>query len=300
MPTRRARFAAGRPQSAPRLAALTVLAALLGTVAPASAYRPDVLRVSAIPDEAPTELLRKFRPLGAYLEQQLGMKVEFTPVADYAATVEALAAKKVDLVWYGGFTHVQARLRIGDVVPLVMRNEDLKFKSYFIAGAQTGIRSLAGLKGKTFTFGSVSSTSGHLMPRYFLQREGIVPEKDFARVAYSGAHDATARAVEGGRVDAGVLNYTVWEKMVSEGKIDTSKVRVIWTTPEYADYNWTVRGDLDDDLKEKIVRAFLALDPTKPGHREILDLQRASGYVRGSPEMFVGIEQAARAAGLLK
>jgi phosphonate transport system substrate-binding protein len=289
-------------RTAATLVATASLAAaiLFGAPSASPAYRPDTLRVSAIPDEAPTELLRKFRPLGEYLQKRLDMKVEFTPVADYAATVEALAAKTLDLVWYGGFTHVQARLRIGNVVPLVMRNEDLTFKSYFIAGAGTGIKSLADLKGKTFTFGSVSSTSGSLMPRYFLLKAGLNPERDFARVAYSGAHDATARAVEGGRVDAGVLNYTVWGKLVAEGKVDTAKVKVFWTTPEYADYNWTVRGDLDDDLKKRIADAFLALDPKNPEHRAILDLQRASGYVRGVPLLFDGIEQAARDAGLLK
>ncbi len=264
------------------------------------AYKPDTLRVSAIPDEAPTELQRKFKPLGDYLETRLEMKVQFTPVADYAATVEALAARSIDLVWYGGFTHVQARLRTGNAVPLVMRIEDLTFKSYFIAGAGKGITNLADLKGRSFSFGSVSSTSGSLMPRYFLLKAGLDPEKDFARVAFSGAHDATARAVEGGRVDAGVLNYSVWEKMVAEGKVDPGKVKVFWTTPEYADYNWTVRGDLDDSIKRKITEAFLALDPKNPEHKVILDLQRASGYVRGKPEMFDPIEQAARAAGLLK
>ncbi|HWP34590.1 MAG TPA: putative selenate ABC transporter substrate-binding protein [Thermodesulfobacteriota bacterium] len=279
---------------------LAVGLALLLLAGPAAAYRPAVLRVSAIPDEAPTELLRKFEPLGAYLKRRLGMDVRFVPVADYAATVEALAAGQVDLVWYGGFTYVQARLRTGNAVPLVMRREDLEFKSYFIAGADTGIKTLADLKGRTFSFGSVSSTSGSLMPRYFLMRAGIVPERDFARVAYSGAHDATVKAVEGGRVDAGVVNYTVFEKMVAERKVDPARVRVFWVTPPYADYNWTVRGDLDDDLKERIAEAFLALDPKNPEHRVILELQRASGFVRGKPELFAGIEEAARAAGLLK
>lgn len=282
------------------LACLAVLVAAALVPTPGFAYRPEVLRVSAIPDEAPTDLLRKFEPLGGYLERRLEMKVRFTPVADYAATVEALAARSIDLVWYGGFTHVQARIRTGNAVPLVMRIEDTRFKSYFIAGAGTGVTTLADLKGKSFSFGSVSSTSGSLMPRYFLLENGLDPERDFARVAFSGAHDATAKAVESGRVDAGVLNYSVWEKMVAERKVDTSRVKVFWTSPEYTDYNWTVRGDLDDALKQRITSAFLALDPKNPEHKPILDLQRASGYVRAKPEMFDAILQAARDAGLLK
>jgi len=265
-----------------------------------SALSAQTLKVSAIPDEAPTELQRKFTPLGKYLEKALGMKVEFTPVTDYAATVEGLAAGKLDLVWYGGFTFVQANVRTkGTAIPLVQREEDEKFRSVFITRVGSGIEKLADLKGKNFTFGSVSSTSGHLMPRSFLLKEGINPDKDM-RVAFSGAHDATAFQVAGGKVEAGALNISVWEKLVAEKRVDTKQVRVFYTTPPYYDYNWTVRGDLDKGVIEKIRKAFLALDPKNPEHAEILKLQRAARFVPTSPENYKGIEQAARSAGLLK
>jgi phosphonate transport system substrate-binding protein len=260
----------------------------------------SVLRVSAIPDEAPTELLRNFAPLGKYLESQIGMKVEFTPVTDYAATVEGLAAKKLDLVWLGGFTFVQAYLRTNKTaIPLVQRAEDATFRSVFITKAGSGINSLADLKGKNFVFGSVSSTSGHLMPRYYLLQNGIDPDKDM-RIAFSGAHDATAFEVAGGKVDAGVLNISVWTKLVEERKVDTNQLRVFYTTPPYFDYNWTVRGDLDPALVSKLRQAFLALDPNNPAQRDILALQRASKYIPTKPENYKGIEDAARSAGLLK
>ncbi|GIX47863.1 MAG: putative selenate ABC transporter substrate-binding protein [Candidatus Tectimicrobiota bacterium] len=260
-----------------------------------------VLRLSAIPDEAPTELLRKYQPLVRYLEKELGMRVEFTPVIDYAASVEALAAGKVDMVWYGGFTHVQARHRTGGkAFAVVMRAADLNFHSKFIAHVDAGIERLEDLKGKTFAFGSVGSTSGHLMPRYFLLQAGIVPERDFRRFSFSGAHDATAKWVESGKVDAGALNEAVWDKLVREGKVDTTKVKVFWTTPPYVDYNWTVRADLDRLLVSRIARAFLNLDYHNPEHRPILELQRAKAYVLAVEDDFAGIEAAARAAGLLK
>ena len=264
------------------------------------AEEPKTLRVSAIPDENPTELLRKNAPLVQYLERELGMKVEFTPLVNYAATVEALAAGKLDLVWYGGFTHVQARQRTGDALAIVMRTEDASFHSKFIARKDSGIRSLKDLKGKTFAFGSVSSTSGHLMPRHFLLQDGIVPERDFARFSYSGAHDATAKWVEAGQVDAGALNEAVWERLVQEGKVDVDKVGVFWTTPEYVDYNWTARGGLDRALVSRIAWAFLNLDYSNPEHKEILDLQRTKGYILATEDDFTGIEAAAKAAGLLK
>jgi len=267
---------------------------------PLTCAAEETLRVSAIPDESPTELQRKFAPLGAYLEKATGAKVSFVPVSDYAATVEGLAAKKLDLVWYGGFTFVQARRRTGTAIPLVQREEDAQFHSKFIVSADSKAQKLADLKGSNFAFGSVSSTSGHLMPRYFLLQNGIDPDKDFAKVAYSGAHDVTAKWVESGKVQAGVLNESVLEKLFEEKKIDKSKVRVLWTTPPYFDYNWTVRGDLDPNLVAKLKSAFLELDYSNPAHKTILDLQRTKRFIPTSPANYVSIEEAAKSAGLLK
>lgn len=281
-----------------RAFAVSALAAAAGL--PLAAQAEDVLRVSAIPDEAPTELQRKFAPLGAYLEAETGMKVVFVPVTDYAAVVEALATRKLDLAWLGGFTFVQAKIRTGGTaVPLVQRAEDAKFTSRFIT-ANDSIKSFADLKGKTFAFGAPSSTSGHLMPRYFLGQEGLNPDKDFKTVAFSGAHDATVAFVQAGKVDAGVLNTSVWDKLVEQKKVDTTKVRVFATTPPYFDYNWTVRGDLDPKVQEKLKQAFLKLDPANPAHKEIMALQRASKFIPTKAENYKGIETAAHAAGLLK
>ncbi len=257
------------------------------------------LKVSAIPDEAPTELLRKFKPLGAYLEKETGMKVDWTPVNDYPAVVEGLAGSRVDLAWLGGFTFVQVRLRTGNAIPIAQRAEDEKFVSYYIVPQNSPVKSLQDLKGKTFAFGSPSSTSGHLMPRYFLLKDGINPDRDFARIAFSGAHDATLAFVASGRVDAGVLNSSVFERLREKGDANVKAVRILARTPPYYDYNWTVRGNLDPALVKKLTTAFLKLDPTNAAHKEILDLQRASRFIATRPENYKGIEEAARAAGLL-
>jgi phosphonate transport system substrate-binding protein len=264
------------------------------------AQAQQTLKVSAIPDESPTELLRKFKLLGAYLEKELGMKVNWTPVNDYPAIVEGLTARKIDLAWLGGFTFVQVRLRTGAANPIVQRAEDEKFTSKFIVPASSAARSLQDLKGKTFAFGSPSSTSGSLMPRYFLLKEGINADKDFSRVAYSGAHDATLAFVASGRADAGVLNASVWEKLVEKGDPNARAVKVLATTTPYYDYNWTVRGDLDPVIVKKLTEAFLKLDPKNPAHKEIMELQRASRFIPSKPENYKGIEEAARSAGLLK
>ena len=278
-----------------------VLVSVVGAAGPVAADAPDVLKISAIPDENQSELLRIYTPFAEYLARELGMKVQFTPVVDYAATVEGLAAKKLDLVWYGGFTSVQAVRRTnGNAKRLVLRQEDAEFKSVFIANPGSSIKSLGDLKKKTVAFGSVSSTSGHLMPRYFLLKAGLTPERDFKQTAYSGAHDATALWVESGRVDAGALNFLVWEKLVQQKKVDTAKVNVFYTTPPYVDYVWTARGDLEPGIQEKIVSAFLRLDYANPEHRRLLDLHRTKKYTRANDADWKVIEEAAIAAGLLK
>ena len=272
------------------------VALLAGAMA---AQAQQTFRITAIPDESPTELARKSAPLARYLEHKLGVKVEFTPVTDYAAAVEALANKQVDLAWLGGFTFVQASQRSGGkVVPLVQRAEDEQFRSVFIT-VNPGIRSLADLKGRTLSFGSQSSTSGHLMPRSSLLAAGIDPDRDLKRVAYSGAHDATVAAVASGKVDAGALNISVWEKLVADRKVDPEKVRVFYTTPAYYDYNWSVHADMPPARREQLARAFIELSPATPEGREILALQRATRFIPTRAENYKGIEAAARNASLL-
>ncbi len=263
-------------------------------------HAQQVFRVTTIPEEAATEQTRKFGPIAAYLEKKLGMKVEFTPVSDYPAAVEVLVNKKVDLVWFGGFTFVQASIRSGGkVVPIAQREEDTRFQSVFIAKTDSGIKSLADLKGKQVSFGSQSSTSGHLMPRHFLLQAGLTPETDFRRVAYSGAHDATIASVVSGKVDAAALDITVWKKFTSENKVDTKAVDVFFTTAPFFNYNWSVHADMPADLRNKLQKALLDIDPATPEGAEILKLNRASRYIPTSPDNYKGIEAAGRSAGLI-
>ncbi len=283
-----------------RFSAVKTLFAATLLLAAGISSAQQVLRVSAIPDEAPTELQRKFKPLGNYLEQKLGMKVEFIPVTDYPASVEGLINNKLDMVWFGGFTFVQAKIRSGGkVVPIVQREEDENFKSVFIT-TDKAITKLEDLKGKTFTFGSESSTSGHLMPRSYLLGAKINPDTDMKRIAFSGAHDATVAAVAGGKVDAGALNISVWEKLVAQGKVDPAVVRVFYTTPGYFDYNWTIRSDMNPVLRKKLTDAFLALNKNDPQGKEVLDVQRATRFIPTKAENYSAIEAAAQNAGLLK
>jgi phosphonate transport system substrate-binding protein len=261
----------------------------------------NVLRVSAIPDEAPTELQRKFKPLGEYLSKEIGMKVEFTPVMDYAAVVEALAANKIDMAWLGGFTYIQAKQRTnGTAIPIIQRQEDATFISKIIVPEDSPIKSLGDLKGKTFAFGSPASTSGHLMPRYFLMQSGINPDVDFKNIAFSGAHDATVAFVASGKAQAGALNASVLDKLIETKNPNALKVKVLATTPPFFDYNWTVRGSLDPSLVSKIKSAFLKLDASKPEFKELMELQRTVKYIETQSSNYDNIEKAGKAAGLIK
>lgn len=260
-----------------------------------------VFKVTTIPEEAASEQLRKFGPLVKYLERTLGTKVEFVPVTDYPAAVEALVNKQVDMVWFGGFTFVQAKLRSGDkIIPIAQREEDTQFRSVFITQKTSGISKLEDLKGKQVSFGSASSTSGHLMPRSFLLAAGIEPDRDFKRVAYSGAHDATIASVVSGRVDAAALDITVWRKFVSENKVDTSKVDVFYTTPPYFNYNWSVHADMPAAQRDKVQKALLGLSADNAEGKEVLGLARATKFVPTQADNYKGLEAAGRSAGLIK
>jgi len=265
------------------------------------AFAGEVIRVTGIPDENPTELQRKNKPLVTYLESELGTKVKYIPVTDYGAAVQALASGKVDFAWLGGFTHVQSR-RMAGGEPLCMRGIDREFKSVFIANKKSLISKLADLKGKSFAFGSMSSTSGHLMPRYYLTSTAkINADKDFKGLpVFSGAHDATAKLVETGKVQAGALNFEVWKRMVKNKQVDTTKVNVFWTTPGYVDYVWTARKGVSPALKAKFMEAFLKLEASNPKHNEVLTLQGAKKFVKASASDFDAIEQVGFSTGLIK
>ena len=278
----------------------TLVVGSLSLTTSLSAVAQQVFRVTTIPEEAATEQIRKFTPIAQYLEKKLGMKVEFTPVTDYPAAVEAMVGKKVDLVWFGGFTFVQAKIRSMDkVIPIAQREEDTKFQSVFITKTDSGIKTLNDLRGKQVSFGSQSSTSGHLMPRSFLLAAKIDPDKDFKRIAYSGAHDATIASVVSGKVDAAALDITVWKKFVAENRVDTKAVDVFYTTPTYFNYNWAVHADMPASMRERVQKALTDLDPNTPEGKEILSLNRATRYIPTKAENYIGVESAARSAGLL-
>ena len=280
---------------------LAIGLACLSMAAPMSAMSEEVIRLSGIPDENPTELARKYQPMLDHLQKQLGVKVQYVPVIDYGAAVSALAAGKVDFAWLGGFTFVQAKVLAG-ASPVVMRDIDREFKSVFIASSSAGIGKPEEMKGKTFAFGSKSSTSGHLFPRHFLKTTfNIDPDKDFAGAPlYSGAHDATVKMVESGKVQAGALNIEVWNRMLENKKVDPAKVKVIWTTPEYVDYVWAARKDLSPELVQKFAKAFLELDASRAADKIVLDIQGAKKFVRANPNDFDTVEKIARSTGLLK
>ena len=263
-------------------------------------HSKEKLRISTIPDESINELHKKFLPLVEYLEKETNLEIEFTPVTDYAAVVESFVSKKIDMAWLGGFTYVQANKRSnGNIIPIIQRERDTKFKSVFITNKDSKIKNLKDLKNKTFSFGSPSSTSGHLMPRYFLMQEKIIPENFFNKIAYSGAHDATIFSVLGKKVDAGALNISVWEIFNKKNLKIKNNLSVFFTTPDYFDYNWSIRKDIPEFTRKKIINAFLKLNKNKPSHKEILKLQRAEKYIKTNKLNYQKIKDAAIEINLL-
>ncbi len=257
-----------------------------------------LLRLSMIPSTDPGKILRESQPLVEYLEKELGTRIELTIPTNYAAVVEAIANDQVDIAYFGGFTYLQAARRAG-VKPLVQRDRDQNFHSLFITQPDSGINTLADLKGRSFAFGDINSTSGHLMPEYYMRQAQVDPEV-IAKAIYTGGHDATALAVANRKVDAGALDETVYRRMIQEGRLDQTKVRVFYTTPPFFDYVWVARKGLDQRLADSFTNAFLKLNESDPAQKKILTLLNATHYVKAEDANYDQLRQAAREAGLLK
>lgn len=265
-----------------------------------------VLRLTGIPNENTTELAERMAPLEAHLSQALGVSVEYVPMSDYAASVEAFKNGDVHLAWFGGLTGVQARRAVPGARVIAMGKVDGDYKSYFVANPETGIERSTGfplaLAQVKFTFGSASSTSGRMMPQHFIQEAtGKTPAEFFgAEMNFSGSHDKTAKLVEAGTFGAGVLDYKTYGRMVREGQLDAERCRVVWETPGYVDYNFTVRPDVDEvfgaGFIERLQKTLVALSDPK-----LLDaVNRPEGLIAASNAEFVLLEKLALALGLVR
>lgn len=270
-----------------------------------------VLRISAIPDQNPEKLNRLYTLVADELGEQLQVPVQFIPVTDYTAAVTAFRTGDLDLVWFGGLTGVQAWLQKPGARALAQRDIDRSFHSVFIANPRSGLKpiqdvqGLRELKGKRFTFGSESSTSGRLMPQFYLNEAGV-ELGDFAGGApgFSGSHDALIALVQSGTYDAGVVNEEVWLSRLREGKVTTEQVIPIWRTPGYANYTWVVQPDLDAQFgagfTDRLEQAFVGLDGSDPRQAQILELFGAERFVPASNAQYTAIEQVGRKIGRIR
>jgi phosphonate transport system substrate-binding protein len=260
-----------------------------------------VFKIGAIPDQNAADLSRNMGDIAKYLSEKTGLKVEYIPSVDYAALVTAFERGEMQLAWFGGLTGVQARAITPNSEAFAQRPIDEKFQAVYIAQKDLNVSKLQDLKGLSFTFGSESSTSGHLMPRYFLMEAGIDPEKDLdGKPNYSGSHDKTIKLVESGAFKAGALNVSVWEKTVKEGKVDLNKVKVFYTSPNFYDYNWTI-NDVDKvygaGTKDKIRQAILSMGP---GQAEVLKFFQTDKFIEAKNDNYKAIETVAKKLGIIK
>src|ERR1700741_2729830 len=256
------------------------------------------LRLSMIPTTDPGKIIRESQPFIEYLQSKTGTKVELTVPTNYAAVVEAVSNDRVDIAYFGGFTFVQASARAG-ALPLVQRERDQNFHSLFITQPKSSIHSLNDLQGHSFAFGDVNSTSGHLMPAYFMQQQGV-DHQVIDKAIYTGGHDATALAVANSKVDAGAMDEQVYARMIKEGKLSDSQVRIFYTTPPFFDYVWAARKGLDPAMAKSFSDAMLSLDAGNAEQKTILDLLGASKYLKAEDSSYNPLRQAAKDAGLLK
>ncbi|MCK0716215.1 putative selenate ABC transporter substrate-binding protein [Chromohalobacter sarecensis] len=270
-----------------------------------TAASAETFRFTAIPDENQSRLEERFDKVAHYLEDRLGVEVEYVPVKSYSAAVSAFRNDQVQLAWFGGLTGVQARRLVPDSRAIAQGKEDAEFRTYFIAHHDSDIDTQGddlpkNVQGKAFTFGAKTSTSGRLMPEYYIRNQfGAPPKSLFSRVGFSGDHTRTIALVESGTYDIGAVNFKVWDAAVADGRVDTDKVDVIWKTPTYPDYQWTVRGDVDsrygDGFTDKVRQALLDMhDP------ELLESFPREGFIPADNDDYQPIEDVGEKLGLLR
>ena len=265
---------------------------------PADGTIPDTIRVGVLPDQVPENLETRHAPLLAYLEDTTGIRFELVIPSDYADLLRQFEANDVDLAWFGGLTFVTAEHRV-NADPLVLRDIDVSFTSCYLVRAPSMLSSLAQFEDATFSFGPELSTSGHLMPRFFLARQGVVPEEFFASVRHTNGHDETAKLVADGTVEIGVANCFIVQSLLENGQLDREDIVILETTPPYSDYVWAAQESMSEATRSVLLRAFLALDATIPEQAEVLRLQGANAYLPAGAEDFDLIRDAARRAGHL-
>lgn len=280
------------------------LAALCLVGASSTGAYAQTLYFSAIPDEDETALIERFTAVADYLEGELGVDVEFVPVKSYAAAVTAFRNDQVQLAWFGGLTSVQARLASPGAQTIAQGKEDPIFVSYFIANKDTGLTESDSFPeaaaGMSFTFGAKTSTSGRLMPEFYIREQtNKAPEEFFSRVGFSGDHSQTLRLVASGAWQVGALNYAVYDKAVADGAPEVETTNVVWRTPPYPDYNWTIRGDVDarfgEGFTDKVQAALIGMsDP------DLLASFPREAFIAAKNEDFDPIEATARTLDLLE
>jgi len=281
-----------------------IIIAVVAAIAISSAAFADTFVFTAIPDEDATRLRTRFDKVAVYLSKQLNVRVKFVPVKSYAAAIRAFRNNQVQLAWFGGLSGVRARNLVKGSQAIAQGAEDKKFKTFFIAHASTGLKNSKdfpkNMRGRTFTFGSKGSTSGRLMPEFYIRQIfNKAPNKVFSRVGFSGNHSRTIALVQAGAFEVGAVNFQVWNKALKAGKIDAGKISIIWETPEYPDYNWSVRGDLNkrygDGFIQKVKSALLNLkDP------ELLASFPRSSFIPASNSDYDRILETGKKIGLLE
>lgn len=235
-------------------------------------------KVALLPDQQINTVIEKHDLLFQYLQQEVGANFDLIVPPDYATALKLFVEKKVDIAYFGGATFVKAKQQ-ANAKPLIARDIDAEFTSVVIVNSKIQAKQLDDLKGRSFSFGSKLSTSGHLMPRYFFEQKNIIAESYFGKIIYSGAHDRTALLISRGEVDAGVVNASIAQAMFEDGRLQRSKVKIIWHSPQYQDYVWAIQPDMDDHVRYKIRDAFLALNSETETGRQILSNLEANYFI---------------------
>ncbi|WP_283152188.1 phosphate/phosphite/phosphonate ABC transporter substrate-binding protein [Guptibacillus hwajinpoensis] len=258
--------------------------------------------IGVIPVQTEGEIEEAMMKLQGELSEKLDQEVEITTFPDYNGVVEAMNYDQIDMAYFGPLTYVIAHEKSGAkaIVTQLIDGEPF-YHSYIITNAENEWDTLEDYlkdsEARSFAFGDPNSTSGSLIPSIELQDRGVFEDQDkndFASVAYTGSHDATALSVQNKQVDAGAIDSAIYNQLLESGKIDGDQLKVIWESEKLFQYPWAVSKGTDDETIDKLQNAFLSIED-----ETILNAFGASGFTKASNDDYESIRSAADKQGLL-
>lgn len=235
--------------------------------------------------------------------REAGVPMDYVLYSNYEAQVDALFDHQIDIAWNTPVAYVRCEQRAeGTCRVLAMRNSDLDYTFRLIARADSGIKGLHDLRGKRLAIGSADSGQAAILPLYYIREAGLAPERDLTLIRFDtdiGKHGDTGnseneilRALYEGSADAGTMGHGRWLRELEQGRVNTSLLRSVWTSPPFSHCNFTALHDLDEDIASRFTNTLLKMDYNDPRWRRVMDLEGLTAWVPGTKKGYEALTKA--------